>query len=194
MNVKKIGIVVLAGCLMVTAATLAAGCKKDEQPEQPTNPNELRLTFIDEEYVLSGMGEPFIEVTLEIEPESELTYATVFSALREPAEEGHVSMLLPEYKINHAQLPLGGSEITVDFSSDGLNGSSMQEYLLISQIVRSLCMTFENIQTVQFTVDGSMAETLMGHMGIMSPYMLQAYVDENGEIDYTVESVQNIGL
>ena len=103
-------------------------------------------------------------------------------------------MFLPEYVINSAQRPLGGSEITVDFASDGLNGSSMQEYLLISQIVRSLCLTFDSIETVRFTIDGGMAETLMGHMEIISPYMLQAYTDENGEINYTVEAVESLGF
>ena len=33
----------------------------------------------------------------------------------------------------------------------------------------------------------------MGHMEISSPYMLQAYVDETGEIIYTVESVVPAG-
>ena len=81
--------------------------------------------------------------------EDEVSYDLVLSALREPVGDGLVSMLSDDYTINGAKMPLGGSEVTVDFSSKGLNGGSMQEYLLISQIVRSLCMTFDDIRSVQ---------------------------------------------
>ena len=58
-------------------------------------------------------------------------------------------VITPDYMINSAKAPADGGELTIDFSSEGLNGSSMQEYLLISQLVRSFCLTFDNIYSVQ---------------------------------------------
>lgn len=184
MREKKAGIIVLIGCLVVMIATLAAGCAKDAEEEDLS---EIQLSFVNEEYVLSGTGKPFVDVELAFVPEETDPYGSVLSALREPAEEGLVSMLSGDYKINSAKAFFGGG-VLVDFSSEGLVGSSMQEHLLISQIVRTLYLTFDDIRNVQFTVDGKIADTLMGHMSIESPFVLTPYVDEDGEVNYVVEA------
>lgn len=53
----------------------------------------------------------------------------------------------------------------VDFSSEGLEGSSLQESLTIDQILKSL-FDLDTIEKIHFLVDGEQAESLMGHVSI----------------------------
>jgi len=57
----------------------------------------------------------------------------------------------------------------VDFSSEGLNGGSLQEMLAIAQIVKTLT-EMEGIKGVQFLVDGSKTDMFMGHADISKPF------------------------
>ncbi|MGE5474584.1 MAG: GerMN domain-containing protein [Ignavibacteriales bacterium] len=57
----------------------------------------------------------------------------------------------------------------VNYSSEGLNGGSLQEMLAISQIVNTLT-GMEGIKGVQFLVDGSKTDMFMGHADISKPF------------------------
>lgn len=56
----------------------------------------------------------------------------------------------------------------VDLKQQGLAGSSLQEYFLINQMVKSL-LDLEQIKAVQFLVDGEIVESLMGHYEVNQP-------------------------
>jgi spore germination protein GerM len=56
----------------------------------------------------------------------------------------------------------------VNFSSENLYGGSLQEMSVISQVVMTLT-ELPGIEQVQFLVDGSVRETLMGHDVIQEP-------------------------
>lgn len=56
----------------------------------------------------------------------------------------------------------------VDFSSDGISGGSLQEFFTINQIVASL-LELEDIDQVQFLLDGEKTESLMGHFTVDEP-------------------------
>ena len=64
----------------------------------------------------------------------------------------------------------------VDLVGDGLFGSSLEESLLISQIVSSLVVSFDEIERVQFLVDGRTTDTLMGHVDVSTPFERGIYV------------------
>jgi hypothetical protein len=64
----------------------------------------------------------------------------------------------------------------VDIASAGLFGSSLEEGLLVSQIVSSLVVSFEEIERVQFLVDGNVTDTLMGHIDVSAPFERGIYV------------------
>lgn len=183
MTNKKTSKVVLICCLVVMLATLIVGCAKDEEEEV----SEVQLSFINEQYILDGGGEAFAQITIGLVLEKTNEYGSALAALREPPE-GYESMLASNLVINSASASSDGVTVTVDFSSKGLSGSSMQEDLLISQIVRTLCLNFGSITYVQFTVDGKVVETLMGHSKADEPYFLQEYIGENGDTQYTVQS------
>lgn len=56
----------------------------------------------------------------------------------------------------------------VNFSGEGLSGSSLAETLVLLQTIYSLTET-ENVNAVQFLISGSKNETLMGHIDIQEP-------------------------
>lgn len=56
-----------------------------------------------------------------------------------------------------------------DYSSEGLNGGSLQEMLVITQIVNTLT-GMEGIRGVQFLVDGTETDMFMGHADISKPF------------------------
>ncbi len=57
----------------------------------------------------------------------------------------------------------------VDLKQEGLNGGSLQEYFLINQVVKSL-LALDNVEAVQFLVDGKVVETLMGHYEVSQAF------------------------
>ncbi len=182
---KKTAVAVLIGCIVVMLATLAAGCAKDEEEEEAS---DVHLSYANEEYVVSGSGEAYIDVATEMVLTEGSEVLSVLTALRAPVEETYLTMLTENIVINSADLSESGDTVTVDLASTGLNGGSLQEELLIGQIVRTICLTFDSVTYVQFTVDGQIAETFMGHMEADEPFYLLEYLDEGGQTKYTVQT------
>ncbi|MGE5558382.1 MAG: GerMN domain-containing protein [Bacillota bacterium] len=57
----------------------------------------------------------------------------------------------------------------VNFSSVNLHGGSLEERMILEQIIATLT-GLEGIEKVQFLVDGKNTETLMGHYDITRPF------------------------
>ncbi|SMB87897.1 Sporulation and spore germination [Desulfonispora thiosulfatigenes DSM 11270] len=57
----------------------------------------------------------------------------------------------------------------VNFKGEGLAGGSLQEILMIDQVVKTL-LALDTVDKVQFLIDGQEAETLMGHIEISEPF------------------------
>ena len=57
----------------------------------------------------------------------------------------------------------------VNFAREGMHGGSLQEGFTISQIVKSL-LELDEINKVQFLIDGKAEESLMGHFDISKPF------------------------
>ena len=57
----------------------------------------------------------------------------------------------------------------MDFKSDELHGGSLEETFFVDQIVASL-LELEEVDKVQFLVDGETASSLMGHVYIEEPF------------------------
>jgi len=73
-------------------------------------------------------------------------------------------------KIVFNGVSVDGGVATVDLAGATLNGGSLEESFVISQIVESLTASFEEIDSVQFLVDGEKAESLMGHFDVSTPF------------------------
>lgn len=176
----------LLAAVAVTAGLLVTGCQSKQVPE-----GGIRLSYVDPAYLESGQGQSYLEVETEWDLPEESRYLALLERLREPPE-GAETALKETLRINKVNLSPFGGNATVDFAAEGLTGSSLEERLLVEQVARTLMRTFPNIASVQFTVDGRIRETLMGHMDTELPYVLQP-VDRGGVILYDVEAQVDCG-
>jgi len=88
--------------------------------------------------------------------------------------EGVDTMITDKIQFNSVEVKEGTA--FVDIAGKNLSGSSLEEGLLISQIVNSLTGSFYEVENVQFLIDGKSAESLMGHYSIEGPFETGIYV------------------
>jgi len=164
-------LVISAGCGM-----LPGGNQGNPQPGDtivPPEPDgetmELTLYFANKEYVLTGdesLGRLLPEkrtITLANKP---LAQAAVEELMKGPEGEGMGTVIPPRIKL--IDVEVAEKTAYVNFSGDGMNGGSMEETFLISSVIMTLT-ELEDIDSVQFLVDGKKTETLMGHFYTMDP-------------------------
>lgn len=139
-------------------------------PSPNTEKAEVILYFANKDYVETG-DESYEKLIPEIRT---IEYGNI------PLEEAIVKELIkgPESSQLTTSIPssvtLLGVETAdgtcyVNFSQEGLYGGSLQEDFTISQIVNSL-LELDNVDRVQFLIDGEKAESLMGHFTITDPF------------------------
>jgi len=175
---KKLTALVLVAITVLLAAAcgILSGDKEDLQPGDtvvPPQPEgetvELTLYFANNEYVITGS-----ESLEKLLPEKRtitlanksLAQAAVEELMKGPEGEGMGAVIPPRIKLIDVEV---AEQIAyVNFSSDGMNGGSMEETFLISSVIMTLTQ-LENIDAVQFLVDGKKTETLMGHIYTMDP-------------------------
>lgn len=161
-------------CLVIAmGATMLSGCEKlEDDPEVTAQDYEMTLYFANGEYVASG------DESLE----KLLTYDTIISSTPEnvhkdalealkalPLPEGEYDTVVTE-EIQIQSVTVEDSTAFVNLGQEGLNGGALTEIFLISQIVDTLVNNFEEIDQVQFLIEGEKAETLMGHFDAEVPF------------------------
>ncbi|MEL7654796.1 MAG: GerMN domain-containing protein [Bacillota bacterium] len=177
MKKKSLSLVLL--CVILTMSmVIFAGCGKDDgtkEPDGDTNvPKEqdysVTLFFANEEYVAMGDEslEKFKVYQKDITSKPGEVYKDTLEELRTVPEAGYNTMIFDQIQFNDVYLE--GDTIYVDLNSDGLNGGSLEETFLISQIVDTLINSFNEVKQVQFLVDGQPAESLMGHVDAADPF------------------------
>ena len=174
----------LASALMmmalITALVLAGGCGLAEVPGEPEKPMpeekeySVTLYFAHSGYVESGdeslpklVEVPNFPMTAQ---EGRQYFQLIDSALREVPEGTSSAATLITEAIQINDVVVDDGIAIVDLSSEGLNNGSMAEAYVISQIVESLRASFPEVQQVQFLVDGTVPESLMGHYGAQEPF------------------------
>jgi spore germination protein GerM len=160
------------GILLISLMALAGCTKAPVEPPSEVMDYQVKLYYVNEEAVVSGDDSqgvlmPAEEMTIASTPD-EIQLAVVEALKTVPAKEHYGTMVAENLKINQVYTKDGTA--FVDLSSENLNGSSTQETLLISQIVRSLRESFPDVAQVQFLVDGAVVESLMGHMAADQPF------------------------
>lgn len=151
------------------------GSKEPNKPQPPkvTEPSssmKVTLYFPNSEYIRTGDNqvERVIPVQREFpKTEGEALAQAVMVELANPPKGGETA--LERIKVLETRLSKGTAY--VNLSGQQLYGGSLEETLLIEQIVRTLT-ALPGIKNVQFLVDGEPAETLMGHYGVESPLTL----------------------
>jgi spore germination protein GerM len=136
----------------------------DTQQEQ-----EVTLYFSNQEYIQSGQSDlpMIIAVQRMVKFSDETLLVKVLAELRKPPEDERYSTALHEgleiisaWRVNN--------RVYVDFASENLWGGSLQETLLVHQIVKTLT-DLPGIDEVQFLVEGENQGSLMGHIATDEP-------------------------
>lgn len=153
--------------------------KEDEivDPSPNTEEVEVVLYFANKKYIETG-DESYEKLVTE---KRTIEYGNL------PLEEAIVKELIkgPESDELSTSIPdtakLLGVETAngtcfVNFAQEGLYGGSLQEDFTIAQIVNSL-LELDNVERVQFLINGEKAESLMGHFSIMEAFEEPLYIE-----------------
>lgn len=128
----------------------------------------VKLYYANTEYVRTG--DESLPRVLPEEREVDVSTRPVAEAavrgLTTPPRSERLGTALEKLRLNGVHVREGIAY--VDFAKAGLNGGSLEERLVVEQVVKTLT-ELEGIQAVQFLVDGKEPETLMGHIYVQEP-------------------------
>ena len=137
------------------------------------------LCYVDSEYVLTGDDDISAlryysrQHIFALPGEQYMTLLDVILRENHLGISGLETMITDNVQFNSVRVEDGTA--FVDLAGENLSGGSLEEGLLISQIVYALTGSFDEIERVQFLVDGEIAETLMGHFETDSPFETGIY-------------------
>lgn len=145
--------------------------ENNQNTEDPVEEDEevsLTLYFANQEYIITGNEEldMVIPVKKDIQIKEKSKEKVILEELKnEPEDENLITMM---QKIEVLSVETKDNTAYVDLSSESLSGGSLEESLILNQIVFSLTELSE-VEEVQILVDGNIVETLMGHIAIEQP-------------------------
>lgn len=164
--------------VMTTVLGLAACGKGEKEVEQISKP--LKLYFANKEYIETGdsaigamveYDESAITLPKELPEEyASMGYTAAISQLwhTPKALDNVETMVTEDMQLNDITCKDGTAY--VDIKGESLqSGGSLEETVFISQIVETLVNSFDEIERVQFLIDGEETETLMGHCDVSVP-------------------------
>lgn len=137
-------------------------------PEPEGEEVTLTLYFVNYQYVVTGDEslDRIIPVERTVTAGERPLVEIILTELQTEPEEEELTTTLADIRI--LSVETAENIAYVNLSSEQLSGGSLQESLLLQQIVYSL-MEIEEVEAVQMLVDGSKRETLMGHIFIEEP-------------------------
>lgn len=149
--------------------------EEENQVEEPTSKTNYEkkvviLYFVNNEYINTGDEnlEKLIPEKRTVECGDISLEETIVKELMKGPENNNLSTLIPT-NVKLLGVEVSDNTAFVNFSQKNLYGSSMEETFTINQIVGSL-LELDNIEKVQFLIDGKKAESLMGHFDIAEPF------------------------
>lgn len=156
----------------LSACGMKAGDSGEESGSNASKEQDYTVTlfYANEEYVAQGDEslEKFQVTQKDIKAKPADVYKDTLEQLRTSPEKGYSTMLNDQIKFKDVYLK--DDTVYVDLDSNGLNGGSLEESFLISQIVDTLMNSFKDVKQVQFLVDGKTPETIMGHVDASQPF------------------------
>ncbi len=147
-----------------------------EDENEPVEPNEeidkkeVTLYFANGEYIETGdesleklIGEKRVIEYKDIPLEE----AIIKELIKGPEDDKLDTVIPPDVKLLDVKVTDGTAY--VNFAGEGLHGGSMEETFTLNQIIKTL-IELDNVEKVQFLIDGEKAESLMGHYEILEPF------------------------
>ena len=180
---KKITSFLVLMMLILSSMFGMTACTDNGEVQEEAN-HQLQLYFVNSEYVELGeatdgalmlYGEVYIDLLEEgdegyTEETREQAYTSAITNLwQTPPHMDKAMTLVTEDILVHGVTVENGTAYVDVCGEDLVHGGSMEESLFISQIVETLVNSFEEIERVQFMVDGEVAESLMGHCYVGEP-------------------------
>lgn len=141
-------------------------------PEPEGEVVQVTLYFANEEYIMTGNEtlKKVLPVEKEVTVGEKSLEAVILAEIQKKPEGEKLSTTLENIKI--LSVDTAENIAYVNLAGDRLSGGSLQEDLVLHQIIYSLT-ELEDIDAVQLLVDGSKRETLMGHIFIEEPLKRQ---------------------
>lgn len=191
MRIRKITI------MMIFIMLLATGCSADsdlavEEPREneneiiiePVSIVEVDLMYLNYEYVVGNEGLELsddqykpIKKAFNIVEEDKFFLDVIKELMIKP--EGKTTLVsgFPE-TAELIGVSVNKDTLEVDFASDGLYGGSYQELGIIEQITRTVkninrMNEYTKINQIRLLIDGEKAESLMGHISIAEPIIVE---------------------
>lgn len=181
MNKKKLSIIL---ALLLIMVSVLCGCAQKEaantDKKPVTNTYTAVLFFTNLQYVDSG-DESLDKLVaeqrkLEVKEGGNIGLA-MLEALKMTKTEGSGTAVSGNIKFLDVRVSEDDPDLViVDISSENLSGGSLEEVLLIDQVVETLLHNDAYVNAgkttdkVQFLVDGEVAESLMGHVDASKPF------------------------
>ncbi len=140
------------------------------EPTPKTDSEEVILYFANNEYINTGDEslEKLIPEKRIVEYGDISLEEVIVKELMKGPKKDNLSTVIPT-SIKLLGVEVSNGTAFVNFSQEGLFGGSMEEYFTVNQIVGSL-LELNNIDRVQFLIDGEKAESLMGHFDISETF------------------------
>lgn len=149
----------------------STSAKKDiEKSEEKNNVEEVNLYFVNKDYIETGDEslEKLIPEKRIIEYKDITLEEAIVCELIKGPESISLSTGIPP-NIELIDVKVSDGIISINFAQEGLHGGSMEEQLTLNQIIKTL-LELDNVNKVQFLVNGEKAETLMNHFDISEPF------------------------
>lgn len=159
--------------LLLTLISFTACTRPPQNEELPAPPaineTEVTLYYANRAYAETGDEnlEKLIPIKRTLRTEDENLHMSILNELKKAPDDNDIATeLFPQ--ITFIGVEIENNIANIDISSENLNGGSLQEFFLISQIVYTFT-ELEGIDKVQFLVDGKIRESLMGHFSSTKP-------------------------
>ncbi len=182
---KRMFCFTLLSVFLISSMVGFTGCgeKTVEQYESKT----LKLYFANKDYIDTGNdknGELVVSDQISIsvpkgipdgmtaEEAASYGYVEAYSMLWQVPDGLENAETVVTEKIGIHNITCKDGIAYVDLIGSGLvgKGGSLEETLFISQVVETLINSFDEIEKVQFLIDGETSETLMGHCDTSMPF------------------------
>ncbi|KAB3539685.1 GerMN domain-containing protein [Alkaliphilus pronyensis] len=136
-------------------------------PDPQVETTEVTLYFMNKEYVMTGNEEleKTVKIEREVNVEDKPVEEVIMEELKKPDDEELYSAL---EDIEVISVEIDESIAYVNMSGEKLFGGTLEESSILTQVVMTLT-ELDEVDSVQFLVDGSKRETLMGHYSIEEP-------------------------
>ena len=183
---RMINVIKKLGLLMLTLVTLAnlSGCSTERFVEAPPPANEnsydivgsepqedevtITVYYANNDYIMTGddSSGKIIPVEKHVSVGDKAIEEMIVAELQmEPGEEKLTTLLA---NLNVLSVDTVEGIAYVDISGEQLSGGSLMESMILLQLVYSLT-ELDEVEAVQVLVDGSKADSLMGHIEIREP-------------------------